>query len=156
MISYEDYIDYKVHNEVEYIKDLIAEGYFEDSEVENATDEQIEEIARRVIHELKDNDYLNEVLCQCENDEIEYQIKEMFGKKNPNIEKWVDDIFQLCCNDDNWHTENNGKTTIVYDLNNGKVSFARCHSCDNFDRIKGIIIAYCRLRNLPIPKEIFE
>ena len=75
MISYEDYIDYKVHNEVEYIKDLIAEGYFfEGDPIENATDEQIEEIARRVIHELEDNDYLNEVLCQCEFDEIAYQI----------------------------------------------------------------------------------
>lgn len=74
MISYADYIDYKVRNEVEYIKDLIAQGSFEDNPIENATDEQIEEIAQRVVSGLEDNDYLNDIFCQCEQDEIEYQI----------------------------------------------------------------------------------
>lgn len=74
MISYKDYIDYKVHNEAEYIKDLIGEGYFEGNPVENATDEQIMAIAEEVVYGLIDNDYLNDTLCQCERDEIEYQI----------------------------------------------------------------------------------
>lgn len=78
MISYKDYIEYKVCNEVEYIKDLIAQGSFEDSPIENATDEQIMAIAESVVYALEDNDYLNDVLSDCERDEIEYQIGEYF------------------------------------------------------------------------------
>lgn len=72
-----------------YIMNLIPDGGFlRDTEMENkileSDDETIEDIIKRSIKAMYDNDYLSEVVGECTTDAIEHGLRELFVEVDNN------------------------------------------------------------------------